>query len=69
MDGQEALSQALQRPPDLISDVMMPHMDGFELLAALRLHEETRTIPAVMLSARADEEAKIEGLVMRADDY
>ena len=48
---------------------MMPHMDGFELLAALRLHQETRTIPAVMLSARADEEAKIEGLVMRADDY
>jgi hypothetical protein len=44
-------------------------MDGFELLAALRSHEETRTIPVVMLSARADEEAKIEELVMRADDY
>jgi signal transduction histidine kinase len=70
VNGQEALSQALQRLPDLIlSDVMMPHMDGFELLAALRSREETRTIPVVMLSARADEEAKIEGLEMRADDY
>jgi CheY-like chemotaxis protein len=70
VNGEEALAQALQRPPDLIlSDVRMPHMDGFELLAALRSHEETRTIPVVMLSARADEEAKIEELVMRADDY
>ena len=70
VNGQEALAEALRRPPDLIlSDVMMPHMDGFELLAALRSDEKTRTIPVVMLSARADEEAKIEGLQMGADDY
>jgi signal transduction histidine kinase len=48
---------------------MMPQMDGFDLLTALRSHEKTRTIPVVMLSARAGEEAKVEGLEKGADDY
>jgi signal transduction histidine kinase len=48
---------------------MMPHIDGSELLAALRSDEKTRTIPVVMLSARAGEEAKVEGLGKGADDY
>ena len=69
-DGQEALAESLRNPPALVlTDVMMPRMDGFELLVALRSHEKTRTIPVVMLSARAGEEAKVEGLEKGADDY
>jgi signal transduction histidine kinase len=69
-DGHEALAESLRSPPALVlTDVMMPQMDGFELLTALRSHEKTRTIPVVMLSARAGEEAKVEGLEKGADDY
>lgn len=69
-DGQEALVECLRSPPALVlTDVMMPQLDGFELLTALRSHEKTRTIPVVMLSARAGEEAKVEGLEKRVDDY
>ena len=69
-DGHEALTESLRNPPALVlSDVMMPQMDGFELLTALRSHEKTRMIPVVMLSARAGEEAKVEGLEKGADDY
>jgi len=69
-DGHAALAESLRSPPALVlTDVMMPRMDGFELLTALRSHEKTRTIPVVMLSARAGEEAKVEGLEMGADDY
>ena len=57
-------------PPDLVvSDVMMPILDGFGLLRALRADERTRSIPVVMLSARAGEEARVEGLHAGADDY
>ena len=48
---------------------MMPEMDGFELLRALRANAATRSIPVIMLSARAGEEAHIEGLQAGADDY
>jgi len=69
-DGHEALAESLRSPPALVlTDVMMPQMDGFELLAALRSHQKTRTIPVVMLSARAGEEAKVEGLEKGVDDY
>ena len=47
----------------------MPKLDGFDLLRALRTDEETRTIPVIMLSARAGEESRVEGLVAGADDY
>jgi signal transduction histidine kinase len=61
---------ALDDPPDLIlSDVMMPGLNGFELVAALRRHDATRTIPVVLLSARAGEESRVEGLDAGADDY
>jgi PAS domain S-box-containing protein len=69
-DGQRALETARAQPPDLIlSDVMMPRLDGFELLRALRADERTKTIPLVLLSARAGEEALIQGLSAGADDY
>ncbi len=69
-DGQEALESALRRPPDLVvSDVMMPRLDGTGLLRALRANAKTSTIPVVLLSARAGEEAIVGGLETGADDY
>ncbi|MYM24907.1 response regulator [Duganella sp. FT135W] len=69
-NGVEALAIVERHPPDLIlSDVMMPQLDGFGLLAALRAHPATRDIPFMLLSARAGEEARLEGLQAGADDY
>ncbi len=69
-DGTAALQAIRRRRPDVIvSDVMMPGMDGFQLVAALRDDESTRRIPVILLSARAGEEARIEGLHAGADDY
>jgi len=70
VDGEAALAAARRRAPDLIlSDVMMPGLDGFQLLAKLREDEALRDVPVIFLSARAGEEAKIEGLRAGADDY
>jgi PAS domain S-box-containing protein len=69
-DGAVALALAEADPPDLVlTDVMMPNLDGFGLLAALRGRERTSGVPVVMLSARSGEEAAIEGLQAGADDY
>ncbi|MBM9461578.1 SpoIIE family protein phosphatase [Nocardioides sp. zg-536] len=69
-DGRAALEAARTRPPHLVlSDVMMPVMDGFELLAALRADPDTVGIPVVMLSARGGDEATAQGLEAGADDY
>jgi len=69
-DGQEALTRARQRRPDLIlSDVMMPRMDGFALLQAVRAEQLLKHVPFILLSARAGEESRIEGLASGADDY
>src|SRR5690606_24768589 len=69
-DGAAALSAAFERPPDIVlSDVMMPKLDGFELLRALRGDERTRGMPVMLLSARAGEEARVEGFESGADDY
>jgi len=69
-NGAEALAAAFQRTPDLIlSDIMMPELDGFQLLHALRADPRTSAIPVILLSARAGEEAAIEGLEAGADDY
>jgi len=69
-DGQAAIEIARERPPNLIlSDVMMPVMDGFQLLQAIREDERTRRIPVVLLSARAGEESRVEGMHAGADDY
>jgi PAS domain S-box-containing protein len=70
IDGEPALAAARRLKPDLIlSDVMMPHLDGFQLLAKLREEPALADIPVILLSARAGEEAKIEGLRAGADDY
>lgn len=69
-DGLQALEAVRRARPDLlITDVMMPGLDGFGLLAALRADDATRTLPVIMLSARAGEEARVEGLEAGADDY
>ena len=69
-DGEAALAAARERTPDLVlTDVMMPRLDGFGLLQALRADPRTRGVPVIMLSARAGEESRIEGLQEGADDY
>ena len=69
-DGEAALAAAREEPFDLVlTDVMMPGLDGFGLLAALRADERMRTLPVILLSARAGEEARIEGMQAGADDY
>jgi signal transduction histidine kinase/DNA-binding response OmpR family regulator len=69
-DGAAALEAARQSPPDLVlSDVMMPQLDGFGLLKQLRGSPLTATIPVILLSARAGEEAAAAGLRAGADDY
>jgi PAS domain S-box-containing protein len=69
-DGAAALALAIADPPDLVlTDVMMPQLDGFGLLKALREEPTTMAIPVVMLSARAGEDGTVEGLEAGADDY
>jgi signal transduction histidine kinase len=69
-DGAQALAAARRQRPDLIiTDVMMPQLDGFGLLAAMRGDASLRGVPIVLLSARAGDEARIEGLDAGADDY
>ena len=69
-DGQEALAAIRMKRPDLIlTDVMMPNLDGFGLLRTIRSDADLREIPVIMLSARAGEESRLEGLGAGADDY
>jgi signal transduction histidine kinase/DNA-binding response OmpR family regulator len=69
-DGRAALECVRQRRPDLIlADIMMPHLDGFGLLREIRSDPELRDLPIILLSARAGDEASIEGRTLGADDY
>jgi signal transduction histidine kinase len=69
-NGAIALNLIQQQLPDLVlTDVMMPEMDGFQLLSALRANPITQSIPIILLSARSGEEATVEGLEAGADDY
>ncbi|ETK37624.1 SpoIIE family protein phosphatase [Microbispora sp. ATCC PTA-5024] len=69
-DGAAALEAVRAAPPDLVvTDVMMPRLDGLQLVAALRGDPRTEGIPVLLLSARAGQEASIEGLEAGADDY
>ncbi|HEY9797648.1 MAG TPA: PAS domain S-box protein, partial [Leptolyngbyaceae cyanobacterium] len=70
VDGVAALATVRQQLPDLVlTDVMMPGLDGLGLLRELRVDPRTREIPIILLSARAGEESRIEGLEAGADDY
>ncbi|MFN6558643.1 MAG: ATP-binding protein [Nostoc sp. ChiSLP01] len=69
-NGLAALNSVREHLPDLVlTDVMMPFLDGFGLLQALRTDPQTKKVPIILLSARAGEEARVEGLEAGADDY
>ncbi len=69
-NGKEALDKIMVHPPELvISDIMMPEMDGIQLLQHIKLEPLTNSLPVILVSARAGEEAKIEGYDIGADDY
>ncbi|MFI1654812.1 SpoIIE family protein phosphatase [Streptomyces sp. NPDC020472] len=69
-DGQEAVAAIRAQAPDLVvSDVMMPRLDGLALVTALRADPRTAAVPVLLLSARAGQEASVEGLRAGSDDY
>lgn len=69
-DGLDAIKKAKSHVPDLILlDLMMPKMDGFEVIDNLRADSQTRAIPVIMLTARAQTNEKLQGLDAGADDY
>ena len=68
--GHEALTKAqLERPHLILLDIMMPQMDGWEVLKLLRVDEETADIPVAMLSARTEAKDRVQGLQEGAIDY
>jgi DNA-binding response OmpR family regulator len=69
-DGEEGLRKALKDKPDIIvSDIMMPGMDGYELVAKLRRDPKTEDIPIILLTALGEEDNQIQGFELGADDY
>ena len=69
-NGEEGIKQAEEIMPDLIiTDVMMPRMDGYTFSKKIRHSEKTSHIPIIMLTAKAGEDSKIEGLETGVDDY
>ena len=69
-DGEEALATAIKERPDLIvSDVMMPEMDGIELCRTIKTDRRVSHIPVVLLTARAEDEQQLQGYQTGADAY
>ncbi|HEX7837920.1 MAG TPA: response regulator [Kofleriaceae bacterium] len=69
-DGEDALHRALARTPDLlITDVMMPKMDGWSLVRNLRAHSDLALLPVIFLTALSSEDDRIRGFRLGADDY
>ena len=69
-NGEQGLRKAKKCIPDLIvSDVMMPKKDGYEMTRELRQDEKTSHIPIILLTAKSDRDSKLEGLGLGADDY
>ncbi|MEQ8339078.1 MAG: response regulator [Cyclobacteriaceae bacterium] len=69
-DGEAAMFMAVRELPDLIiSDIMMPKMDGYELLEVIRSYKKTRYIPFLMLTAKSESEFMRKGMSKGADDY
>jgi signal transduction histidine kinase/DNA-binding response OmpR family regulator len=69
-DGEQALESIRGQRPDLVlTDIMMPRMDGFGLIKAIRDDAQLRDLPVIVISARAGEESSVEGLAAGADDY
>jgi CheY-like chemotaxis protein len=70
VDGEDALARALARTPDLlITDVMMPKLDGWSLVRQLRAHAELAMLPVIFLTALSAEDDRIRGFRLGADDY
>ncbi len=69
-NGEQALERTAEEIPDLIiSDIMMPKMDGFALQAELQKNKDTRAIPFIFLTAKADEQSRLKGMRTGVDDY
>jgi DNA-binding response OmpR family regulator/two-component sensor histidine kinase len=69
-NGEQGLRKAEKLIPDLIvSDIMMPKMDGYEMMRQLKLNDKTSHIPIILLTAKSDKDSKLQGLGLGADDY
>lgn len=70
VSGRSAIETAIAEVPDLVVlDLMLPELDGYEVLAQLRGHDSTRAIPVILLTARTEEEERLRGFDTGADDY